>query len=152
MIKRILKWLGGILLVIVVLFGAILALTTYKQAQYSKTAVPYIERVVPILSEWDAPSARSLFAAQALEEVSEEDLEKLLDFLSKLGDLLSMDDPKFLQVSAGASVGEGTSTIVTYTIDAQYEYGPALITIRLLDLGDRFEIYYFNVNSSALLD
>lgn len=152
MIKRILKWFGILLLILLVLFGSILAYTSYSQAKYDKTAVPYIQRAVPVLSEWDPVTSRPLFAAVALEDVAQEDFERLIDFLSKLGELLSLDEPKFVQVSSGASVKKGTNTIVTYTIDAKYEYGAAVITLRLLDLDGKFEVYSFNVNSGALLD
>jgi len=152
MIKRILKWIGIFLagLIILILLAGIFA--GYKSAQYEETAVPYLKEVVPIISQWDAESSRVYFSPAALKEVSEEDYQKLFSFLSRMGGLLALGDPVFHNVSSGATLREGANTIVTYTITAEYEYGDALITIRLVEKGDSFEIYHFNLNSTALLD
>ena len=59
---------------------------------------------------------------------------------------------EFTQVYSGATVQDGANTIVTYSLLAHYENGDAQLTIQLLDLGESFQIYYLNVNSSALID
>jgi hypothetical protein len=63
-----------------------------------------------------------------------------------------MEEPQFTQVYAGTTAEDGGNTYVTYTVLASYENGDAVLTIQLLDLGESFAIYQFNVNSIALLD
>lgn len=152
MLKRIFKWIGIFVLGLAILFALIFAYTVYISAQYDKTAVPYIEKAIPIISEWDADRARPFFAARALEQSSEEDFQKLFSWLSKMGVLLSLGEPAFSNVTSGATIDDGSITLVTYTVPAEYEYGDALISIRLVDLGDSFEIYHFKLNSTALMD
>ena len=152
MLKRILKWIGIFVAGLVILFVLVAVYTGYISAQYNETAVPYIEQAIPIISEWDADKARPYFTSNALEKTSEEDFQKLFHWLSKMGELLSFGEPGFSNVTSGATLNEGPTTIVTYTVPAVYEYGEAMITIRLVDLGDSFEIYYFNFNSTALMD
>jgi hypothetical protein len=152
MFKRILKWIGIFVSGLVILFVLAAVYSGYKSTQYDETAIPYIEQVIPIISEWDVDQARSYFTSKALENTSEEDFQKLFRWLSKMGKLLSLGEPQFSNVTSGATLSEGSITIVTYTVPAEYEYGEALITIRLVDLGDSFEIYYFNLSSTALMD
>lgn len=152
MFKKILKWLGIILLGIILLFILVAAYTGYKQSEYKETAVPYIKEVIPAISEWDTEKAKPFFVPSTFDNVSQEEFEKLFRWFSKLGRLQSIEKPEFNQIHSGATVREGANTIVTYTVLAHYENGDAQITIRLLDLGDTFEIYHFNVNSTALIE
>ena len=152
MLKRGLKWIGIFVAGLVILFVLVAVYTGYISAQYRETAVPYIEQVIPIISEWNADKARPHFTSQTFENTSEEDFQKLFHWLSKMGELLSLGEPAFSNVTSSAMLNEGSMTIVTYTVPAVYEYGEAMITIRLVDLGDSFEIYYFNLNSTALMD
>lgn len=152
MLKKIFKWIGFFLLGLILLFVLFAAYTGYKEAEYKDTAVPYINEVIPQISEWNPEKAKSFFVPATFEDVSQEDFEKLFRWFSKLGSLKSMDEPVFTQVYSGATVREGASTIVTYTVLGHYENGEAQITIHLLDLGDSFEVYHFSVNSSALIE
>ena len=152
MLGKVFKWLGIGFLGVVVLFIGILAYTGYMRSGYDETAVPYIKEVVPVISEWDTEKARQYFIPSAFDDFSDEDVEKLFRWFSKLGKLESMGEPEFTQVYSGTTVQEGASTYVTYTVLARYENGDALLTIQLIDLGDSFAVYQFNVNSNALLD
>ena len=128
------------------------AYTGYKQSEYKETAVPYINKVIPVISEWDAEKAKPFFVPSTFDNVSKDDFEKLFRWFSKLGSFQSMEEPEFNQVLSGATIREGASTIVTYTVLTHYENGDAQITIRLLDLGKSFEVYHFNVNSTAFIE
>ena len=152
MFKKILKWVGILLSGLIVLFALLAAYTFYKQSEYSETAVPYIKKAIPIISEWNPENSKPLFVASTFDNVSDEDFSKLFKWFSKLGALKSMDEPQFAQVSSSDTAREGANTIVTYGVVAHYENGDAQITIRLLDLGNSFEIYQFNLNSKALIE
>jgi len=152
MVKKILKWIGIFLLGLIVLFALLAAYMAYKQSEYNETALPYIKKVIPIISEWNPEKSRPLFVASTFDNVSDEDYSKLFNWFSELGVLNSMDEPEFLKVTSGATVREGASTIVSYGVLAHYENGDAQITISLLDLGSSFEIYHFNLKSKALIE
>ena len=152
MFKKILKWVGIFLLGLVVLFVLLAAYTGYKQSEYSETAVPYIKKVIPIISEWNPEKSKPLFVPSTFDNVSDEDFSKLFKWFSKLGALKSIDEPQFSRVTSSTTVREGAHTIITYGVLAHYENGDAQISIRLLDLGNSFEIYHFNLNSQALIE
>ena len=150
--KKIFMILGGIFLVIILLIIGMGLFTWYKSSKYEETAVPYIQSTVPELSKWDPELARTYMVPKVLEEISDEDFAKIFKYLSKLGSLKKINEPKFAEISTGATFGDGKQTLVTYTIDAVYENGDATITIVLLDLGTAFQVYRFNVNSMALAE
>lgn len=152
MLKNIFKWLGIIFLGLISLIIIVAVYTGYKQSEYNETAVPYINKVIPIISEWDIEKAKPLFVSATFENTSDEDLEKLFRWFSKLGTLKNIEEPTFAQVLSGATIQDGASTIVTYTVVGHYENGDANITIRLLDLEDSFKIYHFKMNSLALIE
>ena len=152
MFKKVLKWIAILLIGLIVLFVLLAAYTGYKQSEYSETAVPYIKKVIPIISEWSPENSKPLFVPSTFDDVSDEDFSKLLKWFSKLGALKSIDEPQFSQVTSSTTVREGANTIVTYGVLAHYENGDAQISIRLLDLEVSFEIYQFHLNSQALIE
>jgi hypothetical protein len=123
-----------------------------KSHEYSKTAVPYIKKVIPEISTWDPVVSKKYMAADVLASLKDEDLNKLMHWLSKLGSLKSIEEPSFVNVSTSATVKNGKQTIATYTILAHYEHGDANITMRLLEFNNGFKVYQFNVNSNALIE
>ena len=151
--KKVLKILGILFLSIVVLFIFIAGFTYYKSSEYEKTAVPYIKENIPLLSNWDYEITKSLMVPTVLENAKEEDFKKIIHWFSKLGKLKNIEEPEFKNVSTRSSMsGGGSETIVTYKILAHYENGDATIMMRLLDENNSFKIYYFNINSMALLN
>lgn len=150
--KKVLKVLGIVFLVIVVFFSAIGVYTYLKSSEYSKTAVPYIKEKIHELSSWDSDVAKQYLAPQVLEMTKDEDLDKLMNWFSKLGSLKNIEEPQFVNVTSSATLANGQQTIATYTILANYENGVANITMRLLEVKDGFQIYQFHINSNALMD
>ena len=151
--KKVLKFLGILLLGIIILFTFIGGYTYYKSSEYEKTAVPYIKEKIPLLSTWDYETTKSFMVPIVLENTKEEDFKKIIHWFSKLGKLKNIEDPEFRNVSTNSNIAGATSkTIVTYEILAHYENGDATITMRLLEENNDFKIYYFNINSMALLN
>jgi hypothetical protein len=151
MIKKIAKGIGFAVLVIVIIFSATVMYTLYKKSRYEETAVPYIKKVVPQISLWDINVMKQYMAPQSIKNTKDEDLSKLLKWLSKLGSLKSIETPQFQNVTSSVTTGEGKNTIVNYTVKAHYEKADAIITIRLLESGQDFKIYYFNLESDGLI-
>jgi hypothetical protein len=152
MLKKIFQWVGIFIIGIILLFVVIGIFSGYKAAEYKDTAVPYIKNVIPKISEWNAETSKQFFVSSTFDDVSDEDFSKIFQWFSKLGRLKSIEEPIFTQVHSAATVTEGANTIVTYGVAAHYENGDAQITIKLLDLGEAFEIYHFNINSVALIE
>lgn len=150
--KKVLMGLGGIFLVIVLAFAGMGLFAWYKSSQYDDTAVPYIKATIPELSTWDTDLIKSYMAPTVLEETTGENFAKIIKYLSRLGTLITVGEPIFTRIHTGANLADGKQTIVTYTIDAVYENGDAVITMSLLDLGSSFQVYNFHINSIALIE
>ena len=150
--KKFLKILGIIFLSIIVIFALIVGWTYWKYTEYKETAVPYIKENIPRLSGLNAEVVKSLLAPSVLKVTKDEDLEKLMKWFSKLGDLKDIEEPQFVNVTTSATVVHGKQTIVTYSIPAHYQNGDATITMRLLEVGEGFKVYQFHLASMALIN
>ncbi|MCP3176516.1 hypothetical protein MJO47_05320 [Desulfuromonas sp. KJ2020] len=150
--KKVFMVLGVVSLVVVLAMAGIGIFTWYKSSQYKDTAVPYIKATVPELSKWDPEVIKGYMAPEGIKDVSDENFVKIIRYLSKLGALLSMEEPSFSNIYTGSTLEGGSQTIVTYTIDATYEKGDAEITMTLLDLGNTFQVYKFHISSMALVE
>lgn len=149
--KKFLKILGIIILLIVLGIGGIIGWFKYEQYKYASTAVPFIQQVVPEIAQWNPEVLKSYMVPEALASTSDADLVKLFAWFKKLGTLESLQEPQFLNVFKGFSSEKGSQKIITYSIPANFNAGEAIITIRLLDQGESFKIYQFNINSKALI-
>ena len=150
--KKIFIILGGIFLVIIIAFIGMGLFTWYRSSQYAEVAIPYIEKTVPEISKWDAEQIKTYMAPEVLAETPDEDFRKIIKYLSKLGPLISLGEPKFTKIYSGANLDHGKQIIVTYVIGAVYEKGDATITISLLDKGESFQIYHFHIDSLAMAE
>lgn len=63
-----------------------------------------------------------------------------------------MEDPKFAQLHENVQTDTGNLTIVVYDINAKYENGDAVISLKLLDKGETLEIYRFDFSSAILME
>ena len=150
--KKIFAFLALISTVIILAIVGIKFYAAHEAAQYEATAVPYLKQVVPELSTWDVKVIKVLMAPQALVNTPDEKIIKIIEYLSKLGALKSFDEPKYEKLFSKAPASENRINIVSYTIAAVYEAGDASISISLLETGDSFLVYKFDINSMVLLD
>lgn len=151
MFKKILLVFGALFLLLLLAIGAFFVWIKFQETKFNTTAVPYIEKAVPEISQWDAEVLKAYLAPEALAAAPDADLVKLVEFFKKLGAFVSMEAPVFQGVFKGVNTEHGAQTILTYTVKAKYGNGDANITIKLLDKGGEFKVYYFNVNSKALM-
>ena len=91
-------------------------------------------------------------APKVIEQTTDEKFTKVVEFFSKLGRLKSFEDPDFSKEYTGSNAEEGIQTIITYTIDAAYENGDAVITLDLLESEDSYKIYKFYISSIVLVE
>jgi hypothetical protein len=149
-LKKILIILAAVMTAVTFVLSSITIYTWYQSSKYEKTAIPYVKMAVPEISEWNPDKIIDLMPLESLKKTPKEDIIKIVSYLSRLGTLLKMEEPEFSKVFSGATVAGVQNTLVSYTVDAEYESGEAVITINLLDLGDSFKVYNFHFNSLAL--
>ncbi len=137
--------------IVSVVIGSI-AYNYYQGSGYSDTAVPYIEQIIPIVSEWDPAAIRELMVPEVSAEISDDKFAQTMVWFAKLGALQSMEEPEFQEVDTGGKTVIGMQTIVEYEVDAKYENGDALLNIKLLERDGSFELYSFNLSSEVLLE
>ncbi len=150
--KKVLKWIG-IVIGTIVLLVCLLGFWVYSsQQKHNKVAIPYIEETVPVISTWKSDAAINLFSDEAHKSFSSDDFNKVMIFLSKMGELKSLGLPKFQTVSSSMTTANGKQVLVTYLVPAEYENGTAEITIVLDYSDDTYRYHSFNLNSMALTE
>ncbi len=150
---KIIKGIGIAILLLVLLLVSIGVWTWYKSSKYEETAVPYVTKAIYDISEWNLESMKSYLAPEVMKEVSDSDLKKILNGLSKMGKLLHLEEPQFLSISSQATTKTGSGTFISYKVPAKYEKGDATLNIILKEVGEgRFIIYKFNLDSLALFE
>lgn len=142
--------------IIYVLFVFVCGFTiffTYRHMQasrYEATAIPYIEKVLPQISTWDPVKVREYLAPEILMSVTTAELNALLASLSRIGELISIEEINFKNITSGENITSGKESLVTYELKAMYSSGEAVVTVSLLDKGGAFDLYHFNFQSQAL--
>ena len=71
-------------------------------------------------------------------------------YVSQLGTLESLDEPKFDEIVEITRAGGELTTLVNYKVVARYSNGIAQYKIQLIDRGDSFQLYNFNISSETL--
>lgn len=139
-----------------IIFVIITGISTYfiysyvQSSKYADTAIPYIQKVLPQISIWDAAIVKQYMTPEILQTVPDENLKNLMLGLSRLGTLKSIGEFSF-QGSEGASPATfGDIRVITYEIETEYSTGKAIVTLKLLVRGGSYEIYHFNFQSEAL--
>ncbi len=81
---------------------------------------------------------------------SPEDLKQLFVMLRQLGSLKHLDTPQG-GVRTGIAIDTGSTTVGNFTIPAEFEKGPATISIQLVKTGDNWKISGFGIHSKVFL-
>ncbi|NIW49323.1 MAG: hypothetical protein GWN14_25070 [candidate division Zixibacteria bacterium] len=130
--------------------GASIYLANHEGDEYDKYAIPYIQKAVAELSEWDPEKAKALMAEEVVAKIPEEKFSRAMSFFSQLGALQSMEEPSFNKAFIDQQTDIGKQTIVEYDVNTHYEHGDAEINLKLLQKGSDYEIYSFNFRSEKL--
>ena len=150
-LKKFFFLLGTWFVVIVAVIGGSFLYDRYKTSEFDDRAVPYNKEVIPEISQWNPTKTKALMAPEIAATISEEKFAQTMDLFSRLGQLQSVEEPKFIDVHSGKQGDIGEQTIIEYQIDVQYANGEATINLKLLFRDGLFEIYNFNFSSEALL-
>ncbi len=121
-----------------------------QSARFDSAAVPYVEQVLPQLSEWDLDTTKALLDEEALSRVTDERLEQMLEHLSRIGTLQGFDKPRFKSTSTAMTTGAVEKQVVTYLVKAHYSSGEAEVTLSMIDRNGGYSLLHFNFQSPAL--
>ena len=142
---------GFWLIVVIGTIAGVHMYKSYQSSQFEATAIPYLEQVIPTLSEWGADKTRDLIAPEALANIPEENFGKAMALFSKLGELKGFDAPEFEKLFTDETAGVPPQNFVTYKVDAHYSNADAQLQIQLIERGDHFQLYNFNLSSAYLM-
>lgn len=150
-LKKFLIMIGGWLILVIGTFAGLHLYKSHQGSQFEAKALPFLDRVIPIISEWDADKTRDLLAPEALAAIPEEKFGTAMSVFSKLGALQNFDAPQFEKLYTDESDGNNPRNFVTYKVDARYTNADAQLQIQLIDRGDTFQVFNFNLSSEYLL-
>jgi hypothetical protein len=153
--KKILIGLGCIFTFIATVVIGINVYSGYKTAQYNKTAIPYIDAAITEISKWDEDVFYNHLASEAKKDVKQEDVTKTMRLFSKMGALVSHEEPEFAQIWSYVAEDGKSRSVITYDVDAKYENGDALLTFTLMGKSENLELLellFFNLQSNALVE
>lgn len=157
-VKKILLFLGIVSTAVILAVFGIKYYNSYQAEKYDVLAIPYLEALIPKISTWQEDVIRENLAFRARKQLDPEKLSAIIATFSKLGELKSYSTPKFEQVARSMTEKDEMyrdedelKTILTYKSDAVYEHGDAVITFILAVKEEQLDLYYFNIQSNALL-
>ncbi len=120
---------------------------------FDEAAVPYLNNAIPILASWQYSELEPLLSPQAREKLGTERGQAAYQLFTKLGRFKSMDKPQFQSDSYANTEGLGDIQIISYSIAADFESGPATVKMNLASTSD--EIYYihqFGIHSDVFAE
>lgn len=149
-IKRFFLMLIAWVVAVTAIIGGSIFYNSYQGSQYEASAVPYIKQVIPVLAEWDILQTRELMAPEALATIPEENFGKAMKLFAKLGALQKIGEPEFDEVVDDNRDPNAPRTLVTYKVATTFSNGDAQFIIQLIDRGDHFQVFNFNLSSETL--
>ena len=142
---------GGSLIFTALAIVGLVLLVNAKKDEYNERAIPFFETCIPELSSWDYARFEQYWAVEVIEGIERAQMEKLFATYSKLGKLRSHEEPQFKGVAT--STNNPYLSSVTYSIQAEYENGSALITCILVPVkDDALKVWNLQINSDVFLE
>lgn len=127
-----------------VLFAMLYYYSGQVKDHYQENATRYLDQALGEISTWETPRLKALLAREALAQVDEETLRKLVDHYRHLGRYQSMDEPQLSRVSAALSLFGGVPKL-SYSSRVRFENGTSIMTATLTLEDQRFKLYNFNL-------
>jgi Tfp pilus assembly protein PilP len=142
----------------VVFLGVIIAIAMmfYFGGKLDKESKAYVDSMVPsVFGRWDSSKimqhASPEFLATLKSPQDKARLEDLFRVCSERLGMLKQYKGSEGQATVHHEIGKGKMVYADYTARGVFEKGEAKIIIRIIRKGDKWQIYYFNVTSPALL-
>lgn len=119
---------------------------------HTEYATPFVEEAVPKITSWNLNKFEHLLTNSTLVLFQSKKGEKTLRFLSKVGALVSFEEPKIVKTSKVSNTENGTRNLVIFQVVAHFVKGEGLLTITLVENNKNYLIESIYLNSDSLLD
>lgn len=117
-----------------------------QQNQQSENQLVFIDKAFTTLSRWQAPEVRPLLAPSTTQAVDDEQLQYVLSVLqTKLGGLVSYDNPVSVPVAVPAAADMSNDSLRSYKFVAHYTEGDAMVSLVLQEAQGSFSLYHFDI-------
>ena len=118
-----------------------------KADRFDETAIPYLESAMPMLTSWQYEQLKPLLSPGARLDFENEKVRSAYQAFSQLGQLRSMDRPRYIASQKGSSKELGDVDVVEYQVTLQFDSGPAVIKIKLVADGESYFVHHFGIQS-----
>lgn len=119
---------------------------------YDETAVPYLDNAIPKLASWQFSELEPLLSPQAREKLKTEQGRAAYQLFTKLGRFNSMEKPQYQSEASSHTEGLGDILVISYTIPADFETGPAIFKIKLASTDGTYYIHQFGIHSEIFAE
>lgn len=150
--KKIMVGLGAIFLFFIITVGAFVAyIALYVGPPLDASSKEYLNENIPkFLSTWDENEITSRASSELMSALKPGDMGKLVAMFSKLGKLKSYAG---CNGDANIQFHIGAPNVITagYTCNAEFENGPAVIKVMLIQKAGKWEILSIYINSPSFM-
>lgn len=122
-----------------------------KADRYDETAIPYLESAMPMVTSWQYPKLQPLLSPGARLDFENDKVRSAYQSFSQLGQLQSMDRPRYISSHKSSSKELGDVDVVEYQVALQFDTGPALIKIKLVSDGESYFVHHFGIQSETFI-
>ena len=117
--------------------------------RYDDSALPYLDRILPQVTSWNYAQLQPLLSPQARAEFETEKGQQSFRLFSRVGALQSYEKPQYVANRSSTSEGLGDINLVSYSVLALFDTGPATIKISLASDGEQYYLHHLRINSAV---
>ncbi|HCG8429559.1 TPA: hypothetical protein NKA19_004587 [Vibrio parahaemolyticus] len=150
--KKFFKVLAMLVALSVVLIGGLLFWAASQTSEVTAEATPFIEESVPLISTWQISKFEHLFSIEGRSALNSEEGQKVIEYLSKIGELRSFESPVFIKSKSSVATSGGSKEIAIFTVEVKFENGVGLFTFVLSKADSKYKIDRIDLHSNAFLD
>lgn len=119
---------------------------------FDETAIPYLNKAIPKLASWQYDELEPLLSPQAREIFKTDEGRAGYQRLTKLGRLSKIEKPQYQSDTADHTEALGDIRLISYTIPADFDTGPAIIKIKLASTDEAYYIHQFGIHSEIFAE
>lgn len=150
--KKALMVLGGVFAVLLVVGIVGISIVAIKGNSLDKESRQYVDRTIPaIVSTWEIAEIQNRASPEFKAAVNDGDLEKLLRKFRRLGKFKAYQGAKG-QANMSVTTQNGKVISAAYIANAEFDSGPAEISLSLIKHGDQWQILGIRINSRLFLE
>ena len=148
--KKTLMILGGIFAVLIIAGVVAFSILAVKGSALDDESKAYVDKVTPIiLSDLNTETLFEYASDELRNSATTEEFEKVFKWFEKLGQFKSYESSSG-QASIFFTPKNGKQITAKYQAEAEFETGPATVTITAIKKGDKWQLIGFHINSMAL--